>query len=169
MRCRPKQGGVIRFKTRLVARGDKICEDIDFVDTYAPVYSHGVFGLFVALSALLRLNIYNCDVNKAYLMRAYKFYNHVNASNKALIVKKALYGLRQAGREGNVESDRFLRAQEFEHGHTEPCLYVRWMNGEVCLSLVDVDDLLAATKIVEIRIFCYCKHLERQYNSQAPR
>ncbi|CAI5708179.1 unnamed protein product [Peronospora effusa] len=137
MRCRPKQGGVIRFKTRLVARGDKICEDIDFVDTYAP-YVH-------------------------------RSLDHVNASNKALIVKKALYGLRQAGREGNVESDRFLRAQEFEHGHTEPCLYVRWMNGEVCLSLVDVDDLLAATKIVEIRIFCYCKHLERQYNSQAPR
>ena len=64
-------------------------------------------------------------------------------------MKKALYGLRQDGPEWNVEIDRFLEAQEFKHGHIELCLYVRWKNGVVCLILVYVDDLLAATKAVE--------------------
>ena len=72
-------------------------------------------------------------------------------SSKAFIVRKALYGLRQAGRGWNTELDRFLQAQDFEHGQTEPCLYIRWKNGNVCLMLVYVDDVLAATKSVELK------------------
>ena len=87
---------------------------------------------------------------------------HVNASNKAFKVKKALYGLRQDGPEWNIEIDRFLEAQEFKHGHTEPCLYVRWKNGVVCLILVYVDDLLAATKAVEQKNSLF-KLLDEQY------
>ena len=70
-------------------------------------------------------------------------------SNKAFESKKALDGLRQAGREWNTEIESFLQAQEINYGHTEPCLYVHWKNGVVCLILVYVENLLAATKEVE--------------------
>ena len=77
-------------------------------------------------------------------------------------MKKALYGLRQDGPEWNIEIDRFLEAQEFKHGHIELCLYVRWKNGVVCLILVYVDDLLAATKAVEQKNSLF-KLLDEQY------
>ena len=100
-----EQGGVIRFKARLVARGDRQRAGVDYVDTFAPVARIASFRLFVALSALLDLEIYSCDVNKAYLnadLQIPQYVNriqgHVNDSSKSFIVRKALYGLRQAGR-----------------------------------------------------------------------
>ena len=83
-------------------------------------------------------------------------------SSKAFIVRKALYGLRQAGRAWNTELVHFLQAQDLEHGQTEPCLYVRWNNGDVCLMLVYVDDVLAAIKSVELNDDLF-KLLNKQY------
>ena len=82
------------------------------------------FRLFVAFSALLGLEIYICDVNTSYLytnLEIPKYVDciqgHVKLSNKAFKVKKALYGLRQAGREWNTETASLLWAQGFKHGH----------------------------------------------------
>ena len=78
------------------------------------------FRLFVALSALLTLEIDSCDVNTAYInadLQVPQYVNriqgHVNDSSKVFIVRKALYGLRQAGRAWNTEFDLFLQAQDF--------------------------------------------------------
>ena len=57
---------MIRFKARLVARGDKQREGVDFINTFTLVARMASFWLFVALSALLGLEIYSCDVNTAY-------------------------------------------------------------------------------------------------------
>ena len=52
-----EQGEVIRFKARLVARGDRQHVDVNFVDTFAPVARMASCRLFVALSALVNLEI----------------------------------------------------------------------------------------------------------------
>ena len=77
-------------------------------------------------------------------------------------MRKALYGLRQAGRAWNTELNRFLQKQGFKHGQTEPCLYIRWKNGDVCLTLVYIDDVLAATTSVEQKDDLF-KLLDKQY------
>ena len=115
-----EQGEVIRFKARLVARGDRQHVDVNFVDTFAPVARMASCRLFVALSALVNLEIYSCDINTAYLNAAFQYpqfvnrmQGHVNYSSKSFIMRKALYGLRQSERAWNTEFDRLLQAQDF--------------------------------------------------------
>ncbi|OWZ15146.1 Integrase, catalytic core protein [Phytophthora megakarya] len=95
----------------------------------------------VVLCNLLLLVIYQ-GINTAYLnaLLAIKQYledleGYPNEEDGATyMINKALYGLQQSGREWNSECA------------TEPCLYFYDQDGEVALVLLDVDDILCATR-----------------------
>uniref|UniRef100_H3G709 Reverse transcriptase Ty1/copia-type domain-containing protein n=1 Tax=Phytophthora ramorum TaxID=164328 RepID=H3G709_PHYRM len=57
------------------------------------------------------------------------------------MVLKALYGLRQSGREWNSELNEWLLSRGFQRSLTEPCLYY-WVDGDTVVHvLVYVDDI----------------------------
>jgi hypothetical protein len=100
-------GYVTRFKARLVALGNWQRAGIDFGETFSPVARMSSFRMVLAVAAVLGLKVFGGDINTAYLNARLKIPQYVNAiegfpckdKDNIYVVRKALYGLRQAGRE----------------------------------------------------------------------
>ena len=147
-------GYVIRFKARIVTPGNRQRAGIDFNETFSPVARMESFFLVVGLAAELGLNLYGGDINTAYLNAELKISQYVlnidefpckNPDNLYL-VRKALYGLRQSGRDWNEELDFWMIDHGYQRCSTEPSLYHRMKtNGIIVLVLVYVDNILCAT------------------------
>ncbi|GJW23282.1 putative RNA-directed DNA polymerase [Tanacetum coccineum] len=98
---------VVWNKTRLVAKGYKQEEGIDFEESFAPITHLEAVRMFIAYAAYKNITIFQMDVKTAFLIGPLKeevyvsqpkgfidpeFPNHVDR------LKKALYGLKQAPR-----------------------------------------------------------------------
>lgn len=148
-------GYVIRFKARLVALGNWQRPGIDFKETFAPVARMSSFRLVLGIAAELGLKVYGGDINTAYLNAKLSIPQYVKniegfpceVDGHIYIVCKALYGLRQAGREWNDEINQWLITHGFQRSTTEPCLYFKINCNEIMIVLIYVDDILCATNI----------------------
>ena len=60
-------GYVVRFKARVVARGDKQRPGVDFKDTFFPVAQMATFRTLTAVFVIRDMTIYQGDINTAYL------------------------------------------------------------------------------------------------------
>uniref|UniRef100_H3G8H7 Reverse transcriptase Ty1/copia-type domain-containing protein n=1 Tax=Phytophthora ramorum TaxID=164328 RepID=H3G8H7_PHYRM len=147
------QGYVIRFKARIVALGNHQRPGIDFLETFSPVARMSSFRVLLALAATLNLHVYGGDINTAYLNASLGIRQYLRSiegfpcrvDGNMYMVLKALYGLRQSGREWNSELNEWLLSRGFQRSLTEPCLYY-WVDGDtVVYVLVYVDDILVAT------------------------
>ncbi|GJY17236.1 retrovirus-related pol polyprotein from transposon TNT 1-94 [Tanacetum coccineum] len=96
---------VVRNKTRLVAKGYKQEEGIDFEESFAPVARLEAVRMFIAYAAHKNITIFQMDVKTAFLNGPLKEEVYVSQP-KGFIdpefpdhvyrLKKALYGLKQA-------------------------------------------------------------------------
>ncbi|GJW70320.1 retrovirus-related pol polyprotein from transposon TNT 1-94 [Tanacetum coccineum] len=62
-----KLGGIVKNKTRLVARGYPQEEGIDFEESFAPVTRLEAIGIFLAFAAHMNMVVYQMDVKTAFL------------------------------------------------------------------------------------------------------
>ena len=60
-------GIVVRFKTRLVAKGCSHVEDVDFGKTFAPMVKFNTIRVIFAIRAAMGLEIHQMDVKIAFL------------------------------------------------------------------------------------------------------
>ncbi|KAE9033053.1 hypothetical protein PR001_g10331 [Phytophthora rubi] len=159
-----RQGYVIRFKSRIVAFGNHQRPGVDFVETFAPVARMSSFRMLVALAAVLHLQLYGGDINTAYLNAQLAIRQYLKSiegfpceiNGHVYVVLKALYGLRQSGREWNSELNRWCLDHGYQRSLTEPCLYYRFEGEVIMLVLVYVDDITVATNCEESK----CKLFE---------
>ncbi|GJZ69440.1 retrovirus-related pol polyprotein from transposon TNT 1-94 [Tanacetum coccineum] len=100
---------VVRNKTRLVAKGYKQEEGIDFEESFAPVARLEAVRMFIAYAAHKNITIFQMDVKTAFLNGPLK--EEVSPHQ----LKKALYGLKQAPRAWYDKLSSFL----IEHGFTK--------------------------------------------------
>ena len=63
---------------------------------------------------------------------------------------KTLYGLKQSGREWNIELDKKLQKFGFQRLRSDPCAYIRQKGQEISIITVWVDDLLLFTNSDEL-------------------
>ncbi|GJU33455.1 retrovirus-related pol polyprotein from transposon TNT 1-94 [Tanacetum coccineum] len=98
---------VVRNKTRLVAKGYKQEEGIDFEESFAPVARHEAVRMFIAFAAHMNITIFQMDIKTAFLNGPLKAEVYVSQPegfidsefpNHVYRLKKALYGLKQAPR-----------------------------------------------------------------------
>nr|GEX30609.1 retrovirus-related Pol polyprotein from transposon TNT 1-94 [Tanacetum cinerariifolium] len=100
-------GGVLKNKTRLVARGYRQEEGIDFEEYYAPVARLEAIRIFTAYATHKNMTVYQMDVKIAFLIgilleevyvsQPDGFLNEDNP-NHVYKLMKSLYGLKQAPR-----------------------------------------------------------------------
>ena len=151
-----ERGNVIRKKARFVARGFSQAAGVDFDETYSPVISHTSLRLMLSISASLDLELYQMDVDTAYLYGeleeelfmeqpdGYEVRDN-NGNTMVCRLRKSIYGLKQAGRCWWRNLDSFLRKNGFRACVTEPCLYKRESRSQgLTLIAVYVDDLVVA-------------------------
>ncbi len=104
------EGGIVKFKARLVAQGFSQVPGIDYFDTYAPVARLASIRSILAMAAALDLELHQVDIKGAYLngkltdkeiiyMRQPPGYPEPGSHpGQVCRLVKTLYGLKQSGR-----------------------------------------------------------------------
>lgn len=69
----------------------------------------------------------------------------VKIGNKVCILKRSLYGLRQAGRQWNKRIDQELHKLEMKFLESDPCVYIAKRVNDIMLLAVYVDGMLLAS------------------------
>nr|GEU54790.1 integrase, catalytic region, zinc finger, CCHC-type, peptidase aspartic, catalytic [Tanacetum cinerariifolium] len=98
-------GGILKNKARLVARGYRQEERIDFEESFPPVARLDAIQIFLAFAAHMNMIVYQMDVKTVFLngnLREEVYVSQPDGfvdkdnSNHMYKLKKALYGLKQA-------------------------------------------------------------------------
>ncbi|GJX06443.1 retrovirus-related pol polyprotein from transposon TNT 1-94 [Tanacetum coccineum] len=138
-------------KTRLVAKGYKQEEGIDFEESFAPVARLEAVRMFIAFAAHMNITIFQMDVKTAFLNGPLKEEVYVSQPegfidsefpNHVYRLKKALYGLKQAPRAWYDKLSSFLIEHGFNKGIIDPTLFTRRHGGDILLVQVYVDDII---------------------------
>nr|GEY88096.1 retrovirus-related Pol polyprotein from transposon TNT 1-94 [Tanacetum cinerariifolium] len=126
-------GGILKNKARLVARGYRQDEGIDFEESFAPVARLEAIKIFLAYAAHKNMVVNQMDVKtsflngnlreEVYVSQPDRFVNPDNP-NHVYTLKKALYGLKQAPRAWYDMLSMFLISQDFFKGSMDPILFI---------------------------------------------
>ncbi|GJS30477.1 retrovirus-related pol polyprotein from transposon TNT 1-94 [Tanacetum coccineum] len=137
--------------SRLVAKGYKQEEGIDFEESFAPVARLEAVRMFIAFAAHMNITIFQMDVKTAFLNGPLKEEVYVSQPegfidsefpNHVYRLKKALYGLKQAPRAWYDKLSSFLIEHGFNKGIIDPTLFTRRHGGDILLVQVYVDDII---------------------------
>ncbi|GKD34486.1 retrovirus-related pol polyprotein from transposon TNT 1-94 [Tanacetum coccineum] len=147
-------GDVLKNKTRLVAKGYRQEEGIDFEESFAPVARLEAIRIFIANAASKNMMVYQMDVKTAFLNGELKEEVYVSQPegfvdpyhpNHVYRFKKALYGLKHAPRAWYDTLTRFLLANGFSKGVVDPTLFIRKTGKHILHVQIYVDDIIFAS------------------------
>ncbi|KAL2229041.1 UNVERIFIED_CONTAM: Retrovirus-related Pol polyprotein from transposon RE1 [Sesamum indicum] len=144
-----EDGSVERHKARLVAKGYTQVEGVDYTERFSPVAKTVTVRLFLALASAFQWPVHQIDINNAFLhghldeeifMTAPEGYDI--SPGHACLLKRSLYGLKQASRQWNVEFTRSLEGLGFRQSGHDHCLFFKPLDAGFLGLLVYVDDVL---------------------------
>lgn len=138
-------GKLTRRKARLVARGFTQIHGVNYDDTYSPVARYDSLRLIFRIAAMRGWIAQQMDIDTAYLhsLLRHEVYMRPPPGYRTskypivLKVRRALYGLKQSGREwfGTLSA---VLMKYCTQSHFDPCVFV----GEDIIVAVYVDDIL---------------------------
>lgn len=144
--------GSFRYKSRLCLQGFTQIKGIDFKETFAPVVRMTTIRLLLALGARFNLELRHVDVvtaflnskieDEVYMEQPKGFAN--NPDNMVCLLKRAIYGTKQAGRAWNIELNSALVTFGFRRLQTDNGLYVLRRGVIWILLACWVDDMIIA-------------------------
>nr|GFA28523.1 retrovirus-related Pol polyprotein from transposon TNT 1-94 [Tanacetum cinerariifolium] len=135
-----EENTVIRNKTRLVVRGYRQEEGINFKESFAPVARVEAIRIFLAYATHKGFTVYQMDVKIAFLHGSLKEDVYVcqpegfvdaDYPSHVYKLKKALYGLKQASRVWYDELSTFLLQNGFSKGIIDPTLFTRRFDDDI--------------------------------------
>ncbi|KAK3246272.1 hypothetical protein CYMTET_44184 [Cymbomonas tetramitiformis] len=143
-----------RRKGRICVQGNTQVYGEDYLDTFAPCTQLSSVRLVIILALNLCLRVYHMDVETAFLNSELQEVLYVrlpsglryDGRNYARL-RKAVYGLKQAGRAWFVTSDAFIMGydERMQKSQVEPCLYYLHDGDLWVILLCYVDDYLVAS------------------------
>nr|GEY76865.1 retrovirus-related Pol polyprotein from transposon TNT 1-94 [Tanacetum cinerariifolium] len=142
---------VIRNKSRLVVRGYRQEEGLEFEESFAPVAKMEAIRIFLAYAKHKSFTVFQMDVKTAFLHGSLKEDVYVcqpegfiDADHPSHVykLKKALYGLKQAPRAWYDELSTFLLQNNFFQGTFDPTLFIRPFHNDILVVHVYVDDII---------------------------
>ncbi|GJU92425.1 retrovirus-related pol polyprotein from transposon TNT 1-94 [Tanacetum coccineum] len=152
-------GDVLKNKERLVAKGYRQEEGIDFEESFAPVARIEAIRIFIANATSKNMTIYQMDVKTAFLNGELKEEVYVcqpegfidpDHPTHVYRLKKALYGLKQAPRAWYDTLSRFLLDNKFSKGAVDPTLFTQKTGKHILLVQIYVDDIIFASTTCDI-------------------
>lgn len=134
-----------RHKARLVVQRYEQKQGQDNREVFSPVAQHVSMRLLLSIAASEKIKIFVFDVKSAFLNGDLKetiFMNQPEGFNDATgricLLKRSLYGFKQAPKVWNDEFTSFTRTMNFEDADDDPCVFYN-QDRSVILSL-DADD-----------------------------
>jgi hypothetical protein len=143
---------VERFKSRLVVKGFLQKQGVDFEEVYAPVSKNSTLRALLATVAARDLELHQIDVKTAFLngeleetiyMVQPEGYEE-GGPDVVCLLKRSLYGLRQAPRAWHTRLKEELAKLGFQASEADAALFTGVVDGETVYLLVWVDDILIA-------------------------
>nr|GEX72777.1 retrovirus-related Pol polyprotein from transposon TNT 1-94 [Tanacetum cinerariifolium] len=125
---------ILKNKARLVARGYRQEEGINFEESFPSVARLEAIRIFLAYATHKNMVVYQMDVKTAFLNSNLREEVYVSQPdgfvdldnlNHVYKLKKALYGLKQARRAWYDMLSSFLLSQDFSKGSVDPTLFIR--------------------------------------------
>ncbi|KAK4695272.1 putative transposase, partial [Phenoliferia sp. Uapishka_3] len=151
---RDNEGRVIKYKARLVARGDMQTEGLDYTETFAATVRQSSVRAILALAAQNGWKLQQFDVSSAYLhgtlkeevyLRQPPGFGDESDPSGVLRLRKSLYGLCQAGHEWNNLLHSTLLSFGMERTGSDHGVYHITKDGETLILAIHVDDGLVAS------------------------
>nr|GFC87228.1 retrovirus-related Pol polyprotein from transposon TNT 1-94 [Tanacetum cinerariifolium] len=146
-------GGILKNNARLVARGYRQEEGIDFEESFSLVARLKAIRIFLAYAAHKNMVVYQMDVKTAFLngnLREEVYISQPDGfvdpdnPNHVYKLKKALYGLKQVARAWYDMLSSFLLSQDFSKGSVDLTLFIRRNGDDLLLVQIYVDDIIFA-------------------------
>ena len=129
------------YKARLVANGSYQPQG----DYYSPTIPTSLVRIFLGLAASQNYDIATADVSRAFLNADLPKAHYMRipacmpgTGDQVLLVKKALYGFREAPKLWNKTVTEFLNSQDITQSKYHPCVFY----GEAIYLIFHVDDFL---------------------------
>nr|GEW31948.1 retrovirus-related Pol polyprotein from transposon TNT 1-94 [Tanacetum cinerariifolium] len=152
-----EENTVIQNKSRLVVRGYRQEEGLDFEESFALVTRMEAIRIFLAYAAHKSFTVFQMDVKTAFLHGTLKEDVYVcqpegfiDADHPSHVykLKKALYGLKQVPRASYDELSMFLLQNHFFKDSIDPTLFIRRFDNDILVVQVYVDDIIFGEKLV---------------------
>nr|GEV52627.1 hypothetical protein [Tanacetum cinerariifolium] len=141
-------------KARLVARGYRQEEGINFEESFAPVARLEAIRIFLAYAAHKNMDVKTTFLNgnlreEVYVSQPDGFVDQDNPHH-VYRLKKALYGLKQAPRAWYDMLSLFLLFQDFSKGSVDHTLFIRRNGNDLILVQIYVDDIIFVASTPEL-------------------
>lgn len=146
----------------MVARGFTQTCGIDYQETFAPVVKYGSVRTLLALTAAWDLKMWQFDVKTAYLhgnlnetIYMEQPRGFITDENQVCLLKKSIYGLKQAARQWNKRMTEYLVKHRLMQSQAVPCVYHKVSvdtGSRLYLLLYVHDELICSNDICETRI-----------------
>lgn len=154
-------GSVDKFKARLVIKGFKQRQGIDYRQTFSPVAKMQTIRSLLSIAASENMHLAQFDVSTAFLYGELEedIFMHQpegfeDGSSKVCKLQRSLYGLKQAPRCWNKRFGNFLIKLGFKVSDADPCMFIRERGKEKLILVLYVDDgLVAGTNSQDIQTF----------------
>ena len=138
-------GTIDKYKARLVVKGFRQKEGLDYFDTYSPVTRITSIRMLIALAAVYGLEIHQVDVKTTFLngeLEEEIYIEHPKGfvvpgkEMKVCKLIKSLYGLKQAPKQWHAKFDQTMLSNGFKINECDKCVYIKdTPNQEVILCL----------------------------------
>ena len=146
-------GTIARYKARLVAKGYSQVYGIDFTETFSPTVKFTTLRVLFSIAAHLDLHMMQTDVDCAFLyaslseelfMEQPEGFEEQGPNGERLVclLKKAVYGLKQAPHEWHKLLNEFMEAQNLRQLLTDPGAYILEDGDIIGIVAVYVDDII---------------------------
>jgi hypothetical protein len=131
---RNSDGGIDRYKARLVAQGFTQTHNVDYGEVFSPVARMAAIRSLLAFANAHDLEIHQMDVNTAFLNGEldYEVYmeqpeGFVDTDHPEYVCKlnKSLYGLKQSARCWNNTLDAYLKENDYRPADADGCFYIK--------------------------------------------
>nr|GEU38943.1 retrotransposon protein, putative, Ty1-copia subclass [Tanacetum cinerariifolium] len=144
-------GTIDKYKARLVIKGFKKREGLDYFDTYSPVTRITSIRMILAIVVLRNLGVHQMDVKMAFLNRDLEEEIYMNQpegfiapgqESKVCRLVKSLYGLKQAPKQRNQNFDHTMLESGFKINDCDKCVYIKYTKSGYVILCLYVDDML---------------------------
>ena len=150
-RKRKVDGSIDKYKARLVIKGYKQTEGLDYFDTYSPVMRINSIRMVLIIVALRNLEVHKMDAKTTFLngdleeeiyMERPESFSAMGQEKKVCKLIKSLYRLKQAPKQWHEKFDNVMMSHGFKINECDKCVYVKYTTLRYVIVCLYVDDML---------------------------